>query len=153
MSSPVVVLLKKEPNAANFGDFVVEKSGRHSRGGRLSAALTEPVNDLEREILLVCDRGLESSVKGVRGVCERTDDERNGVCALPVSLGKPSAGGSQGVEPARAQSLLPIATGWATCAIGGGIMGKAGPGWAGIIIGVNVVPCCAHPLLSNPPHP
>ena len=63
---------KSEPSAASTPDgFIIEKLGRHSRGGLFSVSRTEPVNEREREMGLTSLRGLLSHVE-----CERTDRDR-----------------------------------------------------------------------------
>lgn len=85
-----------EPSAELRGDLDIEKSDLHSRGGRLSVSLTEPVQDRARDRSLTPDDGLESPENGVRErECDRCETERIGVVAPNPSnsfLSHPGAG-------------------------------------------------------------
>lgn len=68
------VIWRIDPMAEPSADVdAIVKSGLHSRGGRLSCTLTKPVNDLDLEISLVMDEGLEWWENGVLERPERPD--------------------------------------------------------------------------------
>lgn len=69
----------------SVGDLDIMKSGLHSLGGRLSCMLTEPVNDLDLDISLDWDDGLELSENGVLDLLDDLDPflERDRIVVAP----------------------------------------------------------------------
>jgi len=154
---------RREPIAALMrGERDIEKSERHSRGGRLSFSLTELVHERERARSLCRDDGLLESVEnGDKGrEDDRLDRLREGDDIIAANLlGKLSLRSSQfpGAGWTCTQSSLPCTTvpvGIGTCVTVGDAPVQPAGGIGCVIgnMGVSTPALGAAQGVPNPPH-